>query len=49
MIRVKHPAFDNVVYEVPADDLAEWTAAGWIALDDEPHPRRYRRTATPSE
>jgi hypothetical protein len=47
MVRVKHPKFDTVVYEVSADDLPEWLAAGWIALDPMPSPRRYRRTPDP--
>jgi hypothetical protein len=47
MIRVQHPNFDTIVYEVPADDLHEWLAACWTALDDVPHPKRYRRDQTP--
>jgi hypothetical protein len=47
MVRVQHPKFEFVVYEVPAADLDEWLAAGWIALDKRTKPRRDRRNHDP--
>lgn len=28
-VKVYHPAFSDVVEEVPADDVTAWTEAGW--------------------
>jgi hypothetical protein len=31
-VLVQHPAFENVVEEVPAESVDQWTAAGWTRV-----------------
>jgi len=35
---LRHPAFDDVEVSVPDDEVARWTAQGWLAPESAPNP-----------
>jgi hypothetical protein len=47
MTTLKHPTFADVEVEVPDDEVARWTASGWLA--PEPAPKKKTRSADTGE